>query len=127
MDRREQSDAVRTDTVDAEVIMRVRAYQQEDPNLTFEAGYHQVRHRDPDLWRRYGDKTCARLMTTGGDPAEQRAAADWHEAGLEVLREADRYQQQYAQLSRADAIRAVLRDNAALTRRYVRGSYPPGT
>ena len=65
-------------------------------------------------------------MTAGDDPAEQRAAADWRAAGLEVLREANRYQQQSPELSREDAIRAVLRDDEDLARRYLRGSFPPG-
>ncbi len=86
----------------------------------------QLPRRDSDLWRRYGEKTYAKLVTAVYDPAEHIAAADWHQAGLEVLREADRYQQTSPELSREEAIHAVLRDNADLTHRYLRGSYRPG-
>ena len=127
MNRPDEAAAVQSDPIDAEVIRQVRAFQRQETNLTFEEGYHQLRHRDPGLWRRYAENTCAKLVTAGDDPAEQRAAADWRAAGLEVLREANRYQQQSPGLSREDAIRAVLRDNAELTRRYARGSFPPGT
>ncbi len=129
MDRFEQTDAVRPEDIDAAVVARVRAYQAQDPSLTFEDGYRQLAQRDPDVWRLYGGKTYATLGTVAVSPAEQRAAADWHEAGLEVLRLADAYQQEHPERSRTQAIHAVFRDkdNAALIRRYLRGSNPPGT
>ncbi len=127
MDRFAQTDAVRPEDIDAAVVARVRAYQAQDPSLSFEAAYRQLPRRDPDLWRLYGEKTYATIVTVSDSPAEQRAAADWHQAGLEVLRLADAYQQASQELSREEAIHAVLRDNAELTRRYLRGSSPPGT
>ncbi len=60
-------------------------------------------------------------------PAEQGALAAWHQAGQEVLRAADRVQQQSPGLSRAEAIHRVLRDNVELAHRYAQVGTPPAT
>ena len=127
MERVEETQVIRTEEIDAAVTARVHAYQQADPTLTFEAAYRQLPLRDPALWRLYAEQTYARVVPMAADPAEARALAEWREAGREVLAAADQYQEQSPELSREDAIRAVLRDNAELTRRYLRGRTPPGS
>ncbi len=99
---------------------RVRNYMQEHAGVEYAEALAATLQADPHLKQRYATSWIPL-------PAGDSPSADWHEAGLEVLREADRNQQEHPELSREEAIRAVLRDNAELTRRYARGNTPPGT
>jgi hypothetical protein len=100
---------------------RVRTYMNTHAGTGYAEALAATLQADPLLKQRYA---ASWIPLPAGDAPN----ADWHEAGLEILREADRYQQEHPELSREEAIHAVFRnqDNAALIRRYLLGSTPPG-
>ncbi len=104
------------------VDQQVRSYMRMHAGVRYAEALAATLQADPQLKQRYATSWIPL-------PAGDAPSADWHQAGLEILREADRYQQASPELSREEAIHAVFRskDNAALIRRYLRGSTPPGT
>ena len=123
------------------VSQRVAAYRATHPAVSVEAAQRAVLNADPQLKELYAARMYAIAAlgelpvdsqppaapgAASGVPAEQGALAAWHQAGQEVLRAADRVQQQSPGLSRAEAIHRVLRDNVELAHRYARVRTPPG-
>ncbi len=101
---------------------QVRSYMRAHAGVGYAEALAATLQADPHLKQRYATSWIPL-------PAGNAPSADWHQAGLEILRLADAYQQKHPELSRTDVIHAVFRDkdNAVLIRRYARGSTPPGT
>ncbi len=101
---------------------QVRSYMRAHAGVGYAEALAATLHADPHLKQRYATSWIPL-------PAGDSPSAEWHEAGQEILRAADAYQQEHPELSRTEAIYAVFRgkDHAALIRRYLRGSSPPST
>ncbi len=104
------------------VEQQVRTYMRAHAGVGYAEALAATLQADSQLKQRYATSWIPL-------PAGNAPSADWHQAGLEILRLADAYQQEHPELSREEAIHLAFRDkdNAALIRRYLRGSTPPVT